>query len=154
MALMLWMISDSVMSVCKITEQELDEDLVVVPQLCLESSYCPWWALTDGDGWLCTASYPLGYISPLFSSVFLILHSRVYWKLFTVQGLRGDTATSIAGPALGRASPCRPVPSTNETEHAGDSCYNWSKQCGETCWCQVREAWWVVQETWTQWEVL
>lgn len=75
MAVTLWMISDSVMSLCKITEQELEEDLVVVPQLCLESSYCPWWALTDGHGWLCAPSYPLGYISPLFSSVFLTLHS-------------------------------------------------------------------------------
>lgn len=34
-------VNDSVLSVCKITGQELDEDLVVVPQLCLESSYCP-----------------------------------------------------------------------------------------------------------------
>lgn len=32
--------------------------------------------------------------------MFLLLHSHAYWKLFTVQGLRGDTETSIAGPAL------------------------------------------------------
>lgn len=70
---MLWVISDSVVSVCEITGQELDEGLVVVPQLCLESSYCPWWALTDGDGWLWTPSYPLGYNS-FFPSVLLILH--------------------------------------------------------------------------------
>lgn len=143
-------VNDSVLSVCKITGQELDEDLVVVPQLCLESSYCPWWALTDGNGWLCTPSYPLGYISPLFCSVFLILHSFVHTGCYSLFKVWEEIlklpllVLRFVGLLL--------VPSTNETEHAGDSCCNWSKQCGETCWCQVREAWWVVQEIWTQWE--
>lgn len=110
---------------------------------------------TDRWGWLA-----LNFIISLRLQLFLSfcvadpsLSSCAYWKLFTIQSLRRDTEISIAGLALGGASPCRSVPSTNETEHAGDSCYNWSKQCAETCWCRVREAWWVVWETRTQWEV-
>lgn len=155
MAVMLWMSSDSVMSLCKITGQEPgwrsscgSSTLPGVLILSLMS--------IDRWGWLALCSIiSLRLHLPLvfFCASDPSLSSCAYWKLFTAQGLRGDTETSIAGPVLGRASPCRSVPSPNETEHAGDSCYNWSKQCGETCWCQVREAWWVVQETWTQWEV-
>lgn len=41
MAVMLGMIAGFHMPVCGVIGQDMDEDLVVVPQLCLESLYCP-----------------------------------------------------------------------------------------------------------------
>lgn len=50
LAVMLEMSAGALMPVCELAGQELGEVVAVVPQICLESSYSPWWSMTDGDG--------------------------------------------------------------------------------------------------------
>lgn len=90
------------------------------------------------------------HLSLLFP-LLLILHSRVHaggHSLFKVR-----IETSIAGPVLGGASPCRSVPSATQGNRA---CRGQLLPLIKAMWWKIlvpRKASWLVQETWTQWEV-